>query len=152
MITINLPKSINIANEILVPGIGNDGLNGGPRGDLILRVTLKSNPFYSKNNHDLHIELEVSYLTALLGGEIVVPSFDGDLKVKISALTKNQSQLRIAKKGFYLSPKSNRRGDLIVTIGIAIPNRILSQSKKHLTAVAQTDPVAIDLNRYHNQQ
>lgn len=128
-IEIDLPKSIYEDHQVKISEKGNYGLNNGPRGDIYLEISVKSNKYFKRINDNLHLDLPVSYLNALLGAEIKVPTFDGDVNLKLPSNTKTNSSFNISNHGFFKSPTSTKRGDLIVNVIVTIPTKLSSEEK-----------------------
>lgn len=120
-ININLSRSLNHQSTVRTRNTGHYGVNGGERGDIYLHINVKPSKFYWRENYDLHLNLKVSYLDALLGSEVIVPTLDGQVKTKLKENTQNNTIIRIAKYGFYYSSRGERRGDLLVHINMQIP-------------------------------
>ena len=136
-IAINLSRSLSHQSTVRTRGTAHYGTNGGERGDIYLHINVKPSSFYWRENYDLHLNLKVSYLAALLGHEIIVPTLDGKVKTKLSANTQNNAIIRIAKYGFYFSSRGERRGDLLVHINIQIPKKNSKEERKLLHELEQ---------------
>ncbi|RUO86627.1 molecular chaperone DnaJ [Spiroplasma endosymbiont of Megaselia nigra] len=128
-VEIELPKSIYENQQLRIREKGNYGLNNGSRGDIYLEISVKPNKYFKLVNDNLHLNLPVSYLDALLGAEIKVPTFDGDVHLKLPPNTKTNSIFNIPNHGFFKSPTSTKRGDLIVNVIVTIPTKLSPEEK-----------------------
>lgn len=113
-------------------GQGHDGINGGERGDIYLRLSVKPHPYFRRQGDDLVLELPVTYLDAVLGGEITVPTWDGELSIRMPTGTQNHSRFVVPGHGFFKSPRSKRRGNLVVITNIKVPARLQRADKSLL--------------------
>lgn len=145
-IEIEIPKSLQQGQQLRLKQKAHYGLYGGTRGDLYVEINIKNSKYFQRiNEYDLHINLPVSYLDALLGGEIKVPNFDDtEVKLKLPANTKNNSKFTIPNYGFFVNHKSHKRGNLIVTIQIAIPNKISKQEKEALMKIQEINTFEVE--------
>ncbi|AGM26457.1 molecular chaperone DnaJ [Spiroplasma syrphidicola EA-1] len=149
-IDLELPKSV-AGNHLRFRQKGNYGYNGGPRGDIFVDLIIKPNSYFSRlDENTLGLKLPVSYLDALLGGEITVPTFDGDVRLKLPPNTKSGAVFNIPNHGFFRSPTSVKRGDLIVTIDIAIPTTLSSAEKEKLKELKEASDFKVTNNFYEN--
>ena len=105
-------------------GQGHDGINGGARGDIYLQINVKPHPYFARQGDDLVLELPVTYLDAVLGGEVIAPSFDGNLSVDIPAGTQNNNRFIVSGHGFFKSTHTKRRGNLVIVVKVKIPDRL----------------------------
>lgn len=79
-IKIEIPKSILPGQQLKIKEKAHYGINGGTRGDIYVEIGVKPNKFYKRINNDLYLDLPINYLDALLGGEIIIPALDGNIK------------------------------------------------------------------------
>ena len=117
---VRIPPGAADGRRIRVPGQGEAGRNGGEAGDLYLRVRHAAHPDFTTRESDVHHELEVATWEAVLGAEIIVPTLDGSIKLRVPAGTGNGHTLRVRSRGL---PKgrSGDRGDFLVTVHIVVP-------------------------------
>lgn len=132
-LSVKIPVGVNDGNKIKLREEGEAGLNGGTSGDLYVFVRIKEHKIFKRINNDLFMELKILPTTAMLGGEVEVPTIDGEnAKLKIPVGTQHDTKLRIRNKGMPLLGNQNVRGDLIVLIKIEIPTS-LNEEEKRLT-------------------
>ncbi len=100
------------------------------RGDLIIHIKVQDHPIFKKKDLDLIIEKKIDIYTALIGGEIHVPTPDGEVKLKIPAGTDYGAKLRIKGKGFPAYGNKNSRGNLIVVVKFKTPKVTRPEGQK----------------------
>ncbi|MDE6092447.1 MAG: molecular chaperone DnaJ, partial [Ruminococcus sp.] len=83
-VSFEIPAGIDDRQTIRLSGQGDCGVNGGPSGDLLINVSVKSHPIFKREGFDIHCDIPVTYMEAVLGAEITVPTIDGDVKYNIS--------------------------------------------------------------------
>ena len=120
---VRIPPGATDGRRIRVPGQGESGTNGGQPGDLYLRVRHAAHPDFTTREADLYHELEIAPWEAVLGLEIVVPTLDGSIKLKIPAGAENQQKLRVRGRGLPKG-KTGERGDFFVTLQVILPTQI----------------------------
>lgn len=139
-----VPAGVRDGQKIKVRGKGEPGQNGGPAGDLIVRVHVGSHPVFKRDGDDLRVELPVTFAEAALGATVQVPTYDGEpVKVKIRPGTPSGRVLRVKGKGV----KAGRHtGDLLAKVQIVVPSKLDSAAKKALDdlteAIGDADPRA----------
>jgi curved DNA-binding protein len=128
---INLKPGFRDGQTIRLKGKGSPGPQGGKPGDLYITLRIEPHPHYRREGDDLHMDVEVSLFTALLGGELDVKSLGGTFKLKIPPETKNNTVFRLKGRGFPVYEGGGKRGDLLVKAEIEIPEN-LNQKEKEL--------------------
>lgn len=132
-ISIDIPAGIDDGQIIRLGGQGDCGINGGPSGDLMLSVLVKSHPLFKREGYDIHCDIPVTYMEAVLGSEITVPTIDGDVKYNISEGTQTGTVFRLKGKGV---KKRNRtdRGNQYVKVYVEVPKNLSKKQKDLLKA------------------
>ncbi len=130
-IRVTIAAGIENGQTIKIPGKGGQGINGGPNGDLFIKILLKNDTDFHRMGNNLHKEVPLDLYTAILGGELLTDTFDGKVKLKISPETKNGAKVKLKGKGFPIYKKKGEFGDLILTFSIKLPES-LSQKEKEL--------------------
>ncbi len=117
---VRIPPGATDGRRIRVPGQGEPGRSGGEAGDLFLRVRHAAHPDFSTRGPDVYCELDAAPWEAVLGAEIVVPTLDGSIKLRVPGGSENGQTLRLRGRGL---PKgsSGERGDFLVTIHVVVP-------------------------------
>lgn len=129
-ITVKIPAGINTGQQLRLQGEGESGSAGGPPGHLYVVVHVHDHEFFRRDGINLFCEIPVNFTTLALGGEILVPTLDGQETVKVPEGTQTGTTLRIKGKGL---PEigARQRGDLYATVQVQTPKR-LSREQRHL--------------------
>jgi curved DNA-binding protein len=130
-IRLTIPAGIEDGQVIKIAGKGENGINGGPNGDLYIKFSIINNTAFKRDGNNLYSLVDLDLYTAILGGEIIVDTFDGKVKLKIAPETENQTKVKLKGKGFPVYKKEGEFGDLIITYNIKTPTN-LSQKEKEL--------------------
>ncbi len=120
---VRIPPGATSGRRIRVPEKGERGINGGPAGDLYLRVRHAAHPDFSSRDADIFHDLDIAPWEAVLGAEVVVPTLDGAIKLRIPPDTENDQSLRVRNRGLPKG-KTGERGDFLVRIHIVMPKQI----------------------------
>lgn len=120
---VRIPPGATDGRRIRVPGQGEPGRNGGEAGDLYLRVRHAAHPDFTTRGTDVYHELDAAPWEAVLGAEVIVPTLDGSIKLRIPAGTENGQTLRVRGKGLPKG-KTGERGDFYVVIHLVLPTKI----------------------------
>lgn len=129
-LTIAIPAGIKSGSKIRYSGRGNAGLNGWPTGDLYIKIVVKVSDTWKRDGDNILADANVSLFDAVLGGEIVVPHPDGDLKVKIPKGLQVWEYVRVNNKWFGDKGLLKSKWDLIVMPKIDIPQRLAKGEEK----------------------
>lgn len=130
-IRITIPAGIENGQVIKLKGHGGAGTNGGPEGDLYITFVVADDPRWRRDGNDLHAIATPDLYTALLGGELMVDTLGGKVKLRIKPETANGTSLRLKGKGFPVYRKEGQHGDLFVALEIRLPSD-LSEKEKEL--------------------
>ena len=117
---VRIPPGATDGRRIRVPGQGEPGRGGGPAGDLYLRVRHAAHPDFQAREADVYHELDVAPWEAVLGAEIIVPTLDGSIKLRIPAGAENGQKMRVRGRGLPKG-KTGERGDFFVVITVHLP-------------------------------
>jgi curved DNA-binding protein len=130
-IRITIPAGVENGQIIKLKGHGGPGTNGGPDGDLYITFVVADDPRWRRDGNDLYANANPDLYTMMLGGEILVDTLNGKVKLKIKPETPNGTSLRLKGKGFPIYKKEGQHGDLFVTLEIRLPSN-LSEKEKEL--------------------
>jgi len=130
-IRLSFPAGIENGQTIKVGGHGAPGVNGGPNGDLYITFQIENTTKFKRNGSDLHTSVDVDLYTALLGGDLLVETFDGKVKLKVAPETQSGTVVKLKGKGFPVYKKENHFGDLYITFKVNLPTN-LSEKEKEL--------------------
>ena len=129
-ITINVPAGIDNGQVLTVRGEGNAGANGGAKGDLNVRITVRKDPLFERKGFDIWVELPITYTQASLGAKVTVPTIDGNVTYTIPDGTQPGDVLRLRGKGVQHLQREGR-GDMMVRVVIEVPKH-LSKAQREL--------------------
>ncbi|CAG5074685.1 Curved DNA-binding protein [Dyadobacter sp. CECT 9623] len=129
-IRITVPAGIENGQTIKIPGHGGKGSNGGPDGDLYITFQIRNDEKIRRTGNDLHIKAELDLYTAVLGGELILDTFSGKVKLPVKPETQNGSVVRLKGKGFPVYKKEGEFGDLYVTFDVKIPKNLTERQKE----------------------
>lgn len=127
---ITVPAGVADGQTIKLKGQGGEGANGGPAGDLYITFIIAEDSRFKRAGNDLYVNAPVDIYTAILGGEQVVETMDGKVKLKVPAGTQNNTKVRLKGKGFPVYKKEGQYGDLIVTYTVDIPTNLTDKQKE----------------------
>lgn len=136
-IRITIPAGVENGQEIKITGYGAPGSNGGPNGDLYITFSIENNTGLVRKGNDLYTDIPIDLYTALLGGEVVVETMDGKVKLKVAPETANGTKVRLKGKGFPVYKKENVFGDLYVTYQVQLPQHLSDKEKELFHQLAQ---------------
>ncbi|MDX1583087.1 MAG: J domain-containing protein [Thermoanaerobaculia bacterium] len=119
-VRVKIPEGVRDGQKIRLSGKGSAGVQGGPAGDLFVRINVRPHRFYERRGDDIHIELPVTIGEAMRGGEISVPTIHGPVRAKIPAGTQGGQVFRLSGKGVRKS-KGTGYGDHYYKIQVAVP-------------------------------
>jgi len=142
---VKVPQGVKTGSRVRVAGEGQPGTNGGPSGDLYLVVTVQPHSRFERKGDDLHIEVAVPYVDAVLGGEVEVPTMTGRVALRVPELTQNGRQIRLKGKGMPVLGHADRAGDLFVRVRIELPDHLTTEEREHfeaLRALAKAETVS----------
>lgn len=128
-IRLTIPAGVEDGQTIKIRGYGGEGKNGGPKGDLFIQFLIKNDTDFVREGNDLYVKVNVDMYSAILGGEITVPTMDGKVKLKLSPGTQSDTKVRLKGKGFPIYKEEGKFGDLYVTYKVEIPKNITEQEK-----------------------
>ena len=130
-LSVKIPAGVDDGDRIRLSGEGEAGVNGGPPGDLYVVVQLKPHAVFQRDGADLHCEMPISFSIAALGGEIHIPTLDGEAKIKIPAETQSGQVFRLRGKG--IRPvRQTSAGDLMCHVVVETPVRLTDRQKEIL--------------------
>lgn len=127
-VSVDIPAGIDDRQTIRLSGQGDSGVNGGPSGDLLLGVHVKSHPIFRREGYDIHCDIPVTYMDAVLGAEITVPTIDGEVKYNISEGTETGTIFRLKGKGVQRLHRTER-GNQYVKIYVEVPKNLTKKQK-----------------------
>ena len=135
-VRITIPAGVADGQRIRLKGYGGEGAQGGPAGDLYITFRTEDDPLFKRVGNDLYLTQNIDLFTALLGGETVVQTLQGPVKLKVAPETDNGTKVRLKGKGFPLYKKEGETGDLYVTYQILLPKNLSPEEKSLVQQLA----------------
>jgi molecular chaperone DnaJ len=128
---VRVPAGVRDGQTVRLSGKGGAGANGGPAGDLLVEVHVPKHPLFGRKGDHLTLTVPVTFAEAALGATVQVPTLDGDpVTVKVPAGTPSGRTLRVRGRG--VARKDGTTGDLLVTVEVAVPQRVDGKAKQAL--------------------
>jgi molecular chaperone DnaJ len=128
---VKIPAGIDSGMRIRSTGNGEPGTNGGPPGDLYIEIRIKKHDIFERDGDDLHCAVPVSFTTAALGGEIQVPTLQGEAAIDLPEGTQTGKQFRLRGKGIK-GVRSSYPGDLYCHVTVETPVKLTEHQRKLL--------------------
>lgn len=133
-LTVKIPAGVHTGSKVRLAGQGAPGLRGGPPGDLYIEVDVAEHPLVRREGDDLHIDLPVTVMEAMLGGEVSVPTFQGDVVMKIPPGSQSGRRLRLRGRG--VPPlKGGAPGDLYLHLQVKVPEEATDEARRAAEAL-----------------
>jgi curved DNA-binding protein len=137
-IRITVPAGIENGQTIKISGHGSPGVNGGPNGDLYITFSIANHSIFKRLGNNLYATIDLDLYTAVLGGEIILDTLNGQVKLKVKAETQNGSKVKLKGKGFPVYKNEGQFGDLLLTYSIQIPTNLTEKQKELFTQLTKT--------------
>ncbi len=128
-ITVSIPAGIDDGQSIRIAGKGEPGVNGGPRGDLLVEVDVSRHPIFQRSGYDIYSTAPMSFAQAALGGDVRITTVDGDVLYEVKPGTQTDTRIRLRGKGVPYLRDKNTRGDHYVTLIIQTPSKLNAEQK-----------------------
>ncbi|XP_006283648.2 chaperone protein dnaJ A6, chloroplastic [Capsella rubella] len=135
-ISLKVPAGVDSGSRLRVRGEGNAGKKGGSPGDLFAVIEVIPDPILKRDDTNILYTCKISYVDAILGTTLKVPTVDGEVDLKVPAGTQPSTTLVMAKKGVPVLNKSKMRGDQLVRVQVEIPKRLSKEEKKLVEELA----------------
>ena len=127
---VSIPRGVRTGSRVRISGKGGPGMNGGPNGDVYLVIKVVPHPHFERSGDDLISTIQVPLYTALLGGEVIVPTLGKSVALSIPAGTQAGKQFRLRGKGMpKLGGPDTQFGDLVVKCDIALPTDLTAEER-----------------------
>ena len=130
--SVDIPAGIDNGQSTRMPGLGEPGVNGGPRGDVLIEVIVGRHPIFQRQDFDIYSTVPVSFAVAALGGEIMIDTVDGKVIYDVKAGTQTDTRVRLRGKGVPSWRNKDVRGDHYVTLVIQVPDKLKPEAKELL--------------------
>ena len=131
-ISVTIPAGIDNGQSIRIREKGEPGVNGGPRGDLLVEVQVERHPIFQRQDTDIYSTAPITFVQAALGGQIHITTVDGDMTYEIKPGTQTDTKIRLKGKGVPYLRNKNLRGDQYVTLVVQVPTKLNDEAKEYL--------------------
>ena len=136
-IRITIPAGIADGQKIRIRGHGEPGPHGGPEGDLYISFVINPDPRFQRRGDDLYTTKEIDLYTAILGGETIVDTLQGTVKMKVQPGTQPGTKVRLKGKGYPMYKSEGSFGDLYVSFQVKIPTTLTEKEKEMFGQLAK---------------
>jgi molecular chaperone DnaJ len=138
-LTVKIPAGIATGQRLRLSGEGEAGAGGGPAGDLYVVIHVQEHSFFQRDGNDLFCEIALNFPTLALGGEIRIPTLEGEEPFTLPEGTQSGATFRLRSRGMP-DVTGRGRGDLLVTVKVKTPKKLTRDQKKLLQQLAATLP------------
>lgn len=129
---VDIPAGIDSGQCRRLPGLGEPGVNGGPRGDVLVEVVVGRHPIFQRQDYNIFSTVPMSFAVAALGGEIVIDTVDGKVIYDVKPGTQTDTRVRLKGKGVPSLRNKEVRGDHYVTLVVEVPEKLSHEAKELL--------------------
>lgn len=136
-LAVKVPAGVDDGDRIRLSGEGEAGRNGGPPGDLYVEIRVNPHKLFARDGADLACEVPISIGTATLGGEVELPTLDGNVSLKVPAGTQSGKTFRLRGKGV-VTVRDTRTGDLFAKVLVETPVNLTSKQKDLLNKLEES--------------
>jgi curved DNA-binding protein len=127
---VKIPPGAKTGTRVRMRGEGGSGVAGGQAGDLYLKVKVARNPHFERKGDSLYVTVPVDLYTAVLGGEVRVPTLSGDVNLKIPAGSQNGQTFRLRGKGMPKLRQPTEHGDLYARLEVRLPTKLTPEQRE----------------------
>ena len=131
-IKVTIPAGIDNGQSVRIRDKGEPGVNGGPRGDLLVEINVSRHPIFQRQDEHIFSTVPISFAQAALGGDVKIPTVDGDVLYTVKPGTKTDTKVRLKGKGVPSLRNAQVRGDHYVTLVIQTPEHLSAEAKEAL--------------------
>ena len=133
-IQVSIPAGIDDGQSVRIREKGEPGINGGPRGDLLVEVIVSRHPIFQRQDMNIYSTAPISFAQAALGGEVRINTVDGDVLYEVKPGTQTDTKIRLKGKGVPSLRNKAVRGDQYVTLVVQVPTGLNEAAKEALRA------------------
>ena len=137
-VKVKIPAGIDMGQSIRAAGEGNVGYNGGPNGDLLVEITIRSHPIFSRRGMEVYCEVPITFTQAALGAKLEIPTLDGKEAFEIPEGTQTGKTFTMFGKGIPNVHNPKRRGNHHFTVVVETPTRLTKEQKELLRQLDAT--------------
>ena len=131
-IQVTIPAGIDNGQSVRIREKGEPGINGGPRGDLLVEVVVSRHPVFQRQDMNIYSTAPITFAQAALGGEIRINTVDGDVLYEVKPGTQTDTKIRLKGKGVPSLRNKEVRGDQYVTLVVQTPTGLSGEAKEAL--------------------
>ena len=131
-IQVTIPAGIDNGQSVRIRDKGEPGVNGGPRGDLLVEVIVGRHPIFQRQDYNIYSTVPISFAVAALGGEVIIDTVDGKVAYEVKAGTQTDTKVRLKGKGVPTLRNKEVRGDHYVTLVVQTPEKLSHEAKELL--------------------
>lgn len=131
-ISVTVPAGIDNGQSIRIREKGDPGVNGGPRGDLLVEVAVSRHPIFQRQGIDIYSSAPITFAQAALGGDVRIKTVDGEVEYTVKPGTQTDTRIRLCGKGVPSLRNKSIRGDQYVTLVVQVPTRMNGEQKELL--------------------
>ena len=131
-ISVTVPAGIDNGQSIRIREKGDPGVNGGPRGDLLVEVAVSRHPIFQRQGIDIYSSAPITFAQAALGGDVRIKTVDGEVEYTVKPGTQTDTRIRLKGKGVPSRRNKNLRGDHYVTLIVQVPEKLNNEQKELL--------------------
>jgi len=137
-VDVRIPVGVGDGSRVRISGEGESGTGGAASGDLYLRVRLSPHPIFERKGRDLYVKVPLPVTTAVLGGEIEVPTIAGKaVRLRIPTVTQNGQVFRLKGYGMPAVNKNDDTGDAYARVDVQLPTQLTPEERSHYEALAK---------------
>ncbi|MCR5255732.1 MAG: molecular chaperone DnaJ [Acetatifactor sp.] len=130
--SVDIPAGIDNGQCTRMPGLGEPGVNGGARGDVLVEVIVQRHPIFQRQQMNIYSTVPISFAIAALGGEVLIDTVDGKVIYDVKPGTQTETRIRLKGKGVPSVRNKELRGDHYVTLVIQTPEKLSQEAKDAL--------------------
>ena len=148
-LAIKVPAGVDNGDRIRLTGEGEAGQNGGPSGDLYVEIRVNPHPIFERDGADLRCEAPINFSVAALGGDIRVPTLEGEVRLKVPAGTQSGKSFRLRGKGVH-PVRGGTQGDLYCRVEVETPVKLTAEQKQLLRSLTDAIEAGGERHRPRN--
>ncbi len=151
-ISISIPAGIDNGQSIRIREKGEPGINGGPRGDLLVEVEVMRHPIFQRQDTNIFSTAPITFAQAALGGEVKINTVDGDILYQVKPGTQTDTKVRLKGKGVPSLRNKQLRGDHYVTLVVQVPDKLSDQARELLLRFDDLTGNSLDRTKQEAQE
>jgi DnaJ-class molecular chaperone len=138
-VDVRIPAGVKDGSRVRASGEGESGSGGAASGDLFLRVQIKTHPVFERKGDDLYVKVAIPVTVAVLGGEALVPTVTGSVRLKVPETTQPGQIFRLKGHGMPVVGKPDVKGDLYASADVQLPRSLTAEQRRLWDQIRNTD-------------